>query len=93
MPGSYVPIGELRAREGWTLQLVAGNYESTVLEVLGRASDESALEYTVGERQGRQWFMLLYGRFASQAEAQTAARNLPPELGVSNAWARAFRSL
>ena len=88
-----MPIDELRAREGWTLQLVAGNYETTILEVLNRASDNSPLEYTVGERQGRQWFMLLFGRYASQAEAQAAARNLPPELEVSNAWARAFRSL
>ena len=90
--GAFVPLAELRQRDGWTLQVVAGQLEKTVLNVMARAPAGANLEYTVGERQGEPWFMLIYGRYGTKDQAREAASSLPSELGVSNPWVRSFAS-
>lgn len=91
-PAYFVSLDELRLREGWTLQLVAGNRERTVLNVLERAPEGALLSYTLGERQGQPWFMLVYGQYTSYDVAREAAGRLPAALGVGEPWVRSFKS-
>ncbi|NWO05543.1 MAG: AAA family ATPase [Alteromonadaceae bacterium] len=91
-PEAFVPISQLRRENGWTLQLVAGQLEQTVLNVLERAPANSNLRYTLGERQGGPWFMLVYGRYESKDRARAAGANLPGALRIDNPWVRSFDS-
>ncbi|MGO1233530.1 MAG: SPOR domain-containing protein, partial [Marinobacter sp.] len=91
-PEIFVSGAELRQRNGWTLQLVAGQLEQTVLNVYARAPGDSNLRYTVGERQGEPWFMLIYGQYESKEQARAATSSLPSALGVGEPWVRSFDS-
>jgi DamX protein len=83
-------LGDLRQRDGWTLQLVAGNLEQTVLNVLDRVPEDNNLVYTRGERQGEPWFMLVYGTYPSREAARAAAARLPKDLRVGAPWIRPY---
>lgn len=85
-------LAQLKQRKGWTLQLVAGNQERTILSVIDRQPDNPQLSYTVGERQGQPWFMLVYGQYPSLESAREAAGQLPVALGISEPWVRSFES-
>lgn len=87
-----MPLAQLKQRKGWTLQLVAGNQERTILSVLDRQPGNPELIYTLGERQGRPWFMLMYGQYSSLESAREAAGQLPSALGVSEPWLRSFEN-
>jgi DamX protein len=83
----------LSQEDGWTIQLVAGRLERTALNMLERGQgDGGALRYTLGERQGEPWFMVLYGRYPSREAAQAAARQLSSRFGVSDPWVRSLAS-
>nr|WP_265596847.1 SPOR domain-containing protein [Marinobacter daepoensis] len=58
--------------------------------MLDKASGETGLNYTKGERQGRDWFMLVHGQYQSRDEALAAASRLPPALTVVNPWIRPY---
>jgi DamX protein len=88
----FVALDRLKQSQGWTLQLVAGRLEQTVLNVIGRLPADQKLRYTVGERDGQPWFMLVYGSYASKNEAKSAAATLPEALKVDSPWIRSFES-
>lgn len=87
-----MPLETFRQREGWTVQLIAGNLETTILNILARAPGDSRLVYTRAERDGSPWFMLAYGQYSNAEEARAASGNLPRALGVSSPWVRSFNS-
>ena len=93
VPERFVPLETLKAREGWTIQLVAGNQESTITSVLDRAPDDADLIYTLGERSGQPWFMLVYGQYSTQGAARAAAGSVSRSLGVNDFWVRSYNSL
>ncbi|HLT12946.1 MAG TPA: AAA family ATPase [Marinobacter sp.] len=88
----FVALDDLRQRSGWTLQLVAGQREQTVVSVLDRLPENSSLSYTLGERQGEPWFMLVFGTYSTYKEAESAASNLPGALGIERPWIRAYEN-
>nr|BBJ02860.1 hypothetical protein YBY_07080 [Marinobacter nauticus] len=87
-----MPLAQLQQREGWTLQLVAGHQERTILNVLDRQPDNPQLSYTLGERLGQPWFMLVYGEYPSRESAREASGRLPSALGITEPWVRSFES-
>ncbi|MGP9833743.1 AAA family ATPase [Marinobacter sp. NSM] len=91
-PKNFVPLAQLQQREGWTLQLVAGHQERTILNVLDRQPDNPQLSYTLGERLGQPWFMLVYGEYPSRESAREASGRLPSALGITEPWVRSFES-
>ncbi|MEP3590263.1 MAG: SPOR domain-containing protein, partial [Marinobacter sp.] len=58
----------------------------------GRLPEDNKLRYTVGERDGKPWFMLVYGNYATRNEAETAAATLPDALNVDRPWIRTYES-
>lgn len=89
----FVPVQTLRSREGWTVQLVAGNLEQTALNVLKEYSQLENLVYTKGERKDKPWFMVFYGQYKSKAAAQNGASKLPAALRKSSPWVRTTKNL
>ena len=92
-PDRFVPLLQRRSSGGWTIQLVAGNLEQTALNILRRYSQVDAMVYTRGERNGKQWFMVLQGTYPSKDAAQQAAQTLPAGLVSGQPWVRENRSL
>jgi DamX protein len=89
----FVPLKTLKERDGWTIQLVAGNLEQTALNVLNKYSQLDNLVYTKGERKGKPWFMVFYGEYQSKAAAQNGASRLPPALRKASPWVRTTKNL
>jgi DamX protein len=89
----FLAIDRVRARGGWTIQLVAGNLEQTALNVISRYSELGDLTYTRGERQGQSWFMVFYGEFPTRDAANAAASRLPEELVSRSPWVRPVDNL
>ena len=87
-----MPLGDVRARQGWTLQLIAGNREQTVLGLIDQYSSLSGILYTHTERQGQDWFVGFYGDFASREEARAAVEGLPQALRDQTPWIRRMRN-
>ncbi|MCD1649550.1 SPOR domain-containing protein, partial [Marinobacter adhaerens] len=92
-PEHFAAIDQVRARGGWTIQLVAGNLEQTALNVISSYSELDNLVYTRGERQGQPWFMVFYGEFPSREAANAAASGLPEELASRSPWVRPVDNL
>ncbi|MEP4575213.1 SPOR domain-containing protein, partial [Marinobacter sp.] len=89
----FVPLRELKAKSGWTVQLVAGNLEQTALSVLREYPQLGDAVYTRGERQCESWFMVFYGEYATIDAAKEAVENLPESLRNRSPWIRAIRTL
>ena len=92
-PEYFVPLEQVKAREGWTIQLVAGNLEQTALNIVERHSQLGEIVYTLGERQGQPWFMVFYGEFPTREAANEAVSGLPQELVSRSPWVRSIDSL
>ena len=77
----------------YTLQLVAGSSRDTVQAFVGqhRLTGLAAVYQTT--REGQPWYVLVYGVFDDQRQAQAAVANLPPEVQKMKPWARSFASV
>ncbi|KXJ46452.1 MAG: hypothetical protein AXW11_10490 [Marinobacter sp. Hex_13] len=84
-------LESVRAREGWTVQLIAGNQEQTVLNLMDRYASVSGILYTYTQRQGQDWFVGFYGEFSSRDEARKAVERLPQALRDQSPWIRQSR--
>ncbi len=84
-------LGEIKARESWTVQLIAGNREQTVLALIDRYESLSDIRYTRTERQGQDWFVGFYGDFSSFEATQEAVEGLPQSLQDQSPWVRRMR--
>ncbi len=92
-PDRFVPVEQMRARNGWSIQLVAGRLEQTALNVIDQYPDLNNLLYTRGERQGEPWFMVFLGPYSSKEAAVRAAAELPETLRNSSPWVRTTDNL
>ena len=91
-PSAFMDLESVRAREGWTVQLIAGNQEQTVLSLMDRHSSISGILYTHTQRQDQDWFVGFYGKFSSRDEARKAVERLPEALRDQSPWIRQSRN-
>lgn len=91
-PSHFMALGNVKARQGWTVQLIAGNREQTVLSLIDQYNSISGIRYTHTERQGQDWFVGFYGDFPSREEAQSAVEGLPQALRDQTPWIRRMRN-
>ena len=92
-PDHFVPVEQMKARGGWSIQLVAGRLEQTALNVIDQYSALENLRYTRGLRQGEPWFMVFLGPYPSKDDAAKAAAGLPEPLRNSSPWVRTTENL
>ena len=88
------------AMEQHVLEFPAGNYtkqlfgsfqEAKLQELLAQVGDDTAAFYVETEHQGKPWFVLLYGNYASAAEANSI--ELPTALQSFSPWVRKWSGL
>ncbi len=92
-PDRFVPVAQMKVREGWSIQLVAGRLEQTALNVIDQYPDMEKLSYTRGQRQGGPWFMVFLGPYPTKDAALKAAADLPEALRNSSPWVRTTGNL
>lgn len=74
----------------YTLQLVSLSSPTRVREFIDLQSDKSRFATYRLQRNGQLFHVVVYGSFASKAEADTAAARLPPSAGGVQPWIRTF---
>lgn len=77
----------------YTIQLAAGGNEAAVLGVKQQVSLPDELAVAKALRDGKPWFVLVYGSFPSKESARDTINRLPSGLKKSGPWARSFSSL
>jgi septal ring-binding cell division protein DamX len=77
----------------YTLQLVAGSSRETVEAFVGKhqLTGEAAVYQTTHD--GQPWYVLIYGVYDDQKQAQAAVAELPPAVRQLKPWARSFASV
>jgi DamX protein len=76
-----------------TIQLVAGENIESIQGVADKFGLQGEIFTVRTEREGRDWYPLLWGRFKGMTSASEALKRLPPELQTGGAWIRSFASL
>lgn len=74
----------------YTLQLVSLTSVTRVREFINLQSDKGRFAIYRLQRNGQLFHVVVYGSFASKAEADTAAARLPPSVGGVQPWIRTF---
>lgn len=92
-PERFRPVEQLRMREGYTAQYIAGYEEDTATDFLAEHPGVEELVYTRSTRKGKPWYVVIYGGFASRDEADQAIGQLPQELAQRDVWIRSFSGL
>ena len=83
-----MPLEEVRALDAWTVQVIAGNLEQTVINVIEQHESVLSIRYTVSKRQGDDWYVGFFGNFATKAAANEALSQLPQALKRQSPWIR-----
>jgi DamX protein len=87
-PAAFIPLKDVVARNGWTIQVIAGNQQQTVINLIAQHESVISIRYTVTERQGNDWYVGFFGNFATRAAARDAISELPRGLRSQSPWIR-----
>lgn len=87
------PWIKVQSASRYTLQLVAGSSRETVEAFVGEhlLTGDAAIYQTVHD--GQPWYVLVYGVYDNQQQAQAAIAGLPPAVQKLKPWARSFASV
>ena len=78
----------------FTLQVVAGYQESTVLTFIARKNlPRSELAYYYSLNRGKDWHSLIFGSYSNRDQAMGAAAELSKQLKHIKPWIRPFKSI
>ncbi len=77
----------------YTIQLAAGSSEAAVLRVKQQVTLPDELAVAKALRNGKSWFVLVYGSFSTKESARDTIGRLPASLRQSGPWVRSFSSL
>ena len=78
--------------EGFTLQILGASAEANVKAFVERNGGglRQTLGYYRAERAGAPWYIVVYGVFATRAEAEATLNRLPQALAASGPWVRSL---
>ncbi|HEB97364.1 MAG TPA: hypothetical protein ENI96_13160 [Sedimenticola thiotaurini] len=82
-----------RTPSRYALQLVGVQDEDSARSFIRRHHLSGPVAYFRTTRNGRPWYAVVYGDFASRADAVAARTRLPGRLARSGAWPRTFASV
>ncbi|GMQ77223.1 MAG: hypothetical protein BMS9Abin01_2546 [Gammaproteobacteria bacterium] len=87
-PLSASPWLARRDPDHYTLQLLSHTNEAAVQRYLSDNFKDGEAGYFVFERDGKTWYTVVYGDYASYSEATAAGASLARRLGGSKPWTR-----
>ena len=77
----------------YTIQLAAAANEQTIREAMQALGLPGERVVVQTQRDGRPWYVIIYGSFADRETARATIERLPPALQASSPWPRGFASL
>ncbi len=79
----------------YTLQLLGASKESSINEFIKKHSIEGKAHAFRTKRQGKDWYVVVYGNYSSAHEAKTAAHAMPSSLKNANVqpWVRELNAV
>ncbi len=89
-------------QEGWlwsqdpshyTLQLAAGTDKKAIQNFIKRHKLKNKAVYFHRIRDGKDWYILVYGSYAGYSKAKQAIKQLPPALQKVKPWTRTFAAI
>lgn len=95
-------LDNLKAHEAWiwsqdpghyTLQLLGTHSISSLQQFIKRHQLRGKVVYYHTQRDGKDWFALVYGNYANNQQARKAAAELPDTLKKQNPWLRNFSTI
>lgn len=89
----FEPVSQVRDRQGYTAQYIAGYQEATVVSFLRQHDSVPGLRYTRTERGGRSWFVVFYGQYDTREQARADLARLPRELRQLEPWIRSLANM
>jgi len=72
----------------FTLQLLGGANEAAIRDFVEENGSYRKMGYFETEHQGKPWYVVVYGDFASRSQAVAAVGDLPAKLRKSEPWPR-----
>lgn len=95
--------GDVEQNESWiwsqdpsyfTLQLLGGRELASIQRLLKRyPALSSHAVYFRSQRNGQNWYAIIYGVYADRQKAMAAVKHLPADLQKSRPWIRSFASI
>lgn len=79
--------------EDYSLQLIGVSDQSRLSSMVPTFQDTDRVAIVETIRDGKPWFILLYGQFPSKAAALDAVSELPEPFSKQQPWARTFQSI
>ncbi len=95
-------LNEYTLREKWllsldpkqyTLQMIGARDEAAVQEFISRYPSLTKVAYYKTLYKGSDWYVVIYGQFATKDDARQAVTRLPKNLIASKPWARPLASV
>lgn len=74
----------------YTLQLIGGSDRDAVIRYIRDRNIAPDAAYYTTAREGRPWYVVVYGNYPDRAAAQAALLNLPPNVFATSPWIRQF---
>lgn len=78
----------LQRADRYTIQVLSAENETLLRQQIKRNDLQDKVAYFKMSRKDTTWYSLIYGSYATHAEAQTATETLPASLRQSKAWIR-----
>lgn len=78
---------------GFTLQLLGTNKKENADQFIQQHKIAERAGYFISQRDGKDWYSVVYGAYSDKASAQQAAKRLPSSLKEIKPWVRRFDNL
>ncbi len=77
----------------YTVQILGMHNKNKLKTFVNDAKLQGRVRYCRGEHQGKAWYILVYGDYATREEAQKVIAGLPEEVKKQKPWVRSVASL
>jgi len=77
----------------YTVQILGMHNKNKLQSFMNEAKLKGKVRYCRGNHQGKPWYILVYGEYATREEAQKVMAALPEEVKKQKPWVRSFASL
>ena len=70
-------------KQGYTLQLVGARSEENIKQFIAKYGIQNDASYFKTKLSGKDWYVVVYGNYATQEQAKAAMKNLPESLATA----------
>lgn len=87
------PAASSQNSDKYTIQLMSGSSLSALSEFVHSNHMEATTSYYSTKIKGKQYYKLVYGKYASRAKASAAIKDLPKNLKALHPWVKSYSAI